>query len=403
MKNFIIYRYLCREITYPLFLVLLVLTFVLLMGRILQLMDLMINKGVDVTVIGRLILFLIPSFLTITIPIALIIAVLIGLGRLSRENEIMVMKSSGISLYQLSPPIAVLAVVSFAATLLLQCYFAPMVNSTGRRLLADIGRKQVGVGLKEQVFNDDFPGLVLFANQISVDGRSMREVFISDSRMGPSPITIVAKRGQWFSSPGSNKVLLRLEEGSTHTVGEDRDTYRKMAFVTYDITIDLSSSISDATATRMKEHSEMTPRELLQAFRAGADLADKERNLLLLELNKRFALPVTCLVFALLALPLGMVKHRTAKSRAFVVALCVVIVYYALQLGGDALGETGKVNPVIAAWAPNLVLGVSGLWLFVRTAREKPLLEMDELTASAKTIVRRAADRFQKIKRKHEG
>ncbi|MCK4535046.1 MAG: LptF/LptG family permease, partial [Syntrophobacterales bacterium] len=104
--NRVVNRYILREISIPFFMILFILTFVLLMGRILQLMDLMINKGINFVDIAKLILYLMPSFLMITIPVSLLISILIGLGRLSRDNEIIVLKSSGLSLYQLMTPIA---------------------------------------------------------------------------------------------------------------------------------------------------------------------------------------------------------------------------------------------------------------------------------------------------------
>lgn len=381
MKHFIIHRYLCREIFYPFLLVLLVLTFVLLMGRILQLMDLMINKGVGFPDILRLILFLLPPFLAITVPIALLVGILIGLGRLSRENEILVMKSAGISLYQLVPPVALLSLAAFALTLLLQFYIVPVVNSAGRLLLVDLARQKAGIGIKEKVFNDDFPGLVLYANRVSVDGSTMSEIFISDSRTAGSPLTIVAQLGRLITDPASGNVTLRLEDGSTHMTGADLSTYRKMDFGIYDISLEMSTSLQASAGDHRLNEGEMTPRRLLREL-SSADLSTRQRNLILMELNKRFALPLTCLVFALLGLPLGMVKHRTAKSRAFVVALGVVIVYYALQLGGDALGETGKLNPVLATWSPNLVLGTAGAWFFIMTARELPLPDLNRLKSA---------------------
>lgn len=396
IKNLIIYRYLSREIFYPFLLVLVILTFVLLMGRILQLMDLMLNKGVGVLTIGQLVLFLIPSFLTITIPIALLVAILIGLGRLSRENEILVMKSAGISLYQLVPPVVVLALATFAAVLLLQGYFAPLVNSSGRSLLHDIGSRQAGIGLKEQVFNDDFPGLMIFANQVSVEGTVMEEIFISDSRVGESPITIIAQRGRIFADSGSGEATLRLENGSTHTVGADRTTYRKMDFSIYNINLAMSSPASTGANGGIRDGSEMTPLEIFRVLQSRPGLTEKERNVLLIELHKRFSLPVTCLVFALLAFPLAMVKHRTAKSRAFVVALGVVISYYVLQLGGDALGETGKISPAIATWTPNLIMGILGTWFFTQTAQEKPMPDLAGITNSFVKLVLEKTDSNRK-------
>jgi len=108
----ILNRYILKEITLPFLMTILVFTFVLLIGKILQITDLMVNKGVNVLTVVKIVLFILPSFLTVTIPISLLIAVLIGLGRLSSDNEITAMKASGISLYQLLLPIATLCVVA---------------------------------------------------------------------------------------------------------------------------------------------------------------------------------------------------------------------------------------------------------------------------------------------------
>lgn len=379
MKHYLIHRSIFRETIYPFFTVLLVLTFVLLMGRILQLMDMMINKGVGLFSMAKLILFLVPSFLTITIPIALLIAILIGMGRLSRENELLIMKSSGLSLYQLVPPVALLAVATFVLSLLLGLFVVPAGNIAGRDLLVDLARQRAGIGIKEKVFNDDFPGLMLYADQVSVDGTTMKGVFISDQRVGRNPVTIIARRGSLHADPGSMDVTLRLEEGSTHMAAADRTTYRKMDFAVYEIALDMSQTVAGAGGEYRRDGSDtMTVGRMVRELGEGRPSA-AERNVLVMELNKRFAMPLTCIVFALIAFPLGMVKHRTAKSRGFVTGLCIVIVYYVLQLGGDALGETGKLWPVAAAWAPNLVLGAAGAWLFSRALAEKPLLDIETI------------------------
>lgn len=379
MKHYLIHRSIFRETIYPFFTVLLVLTFVLLMGRILQLMDLMINKGVGLFSMTKLIVFLVPSFLTITIPVALLIAILIGMGRLSRENELLIMKSSGLSLYQLVPPVALLAVAAFILSLLLGLFVVPAGNIAGRDLLVDLARQRAGIGIKEKVFNDDFPGLMLYADQVSVDGTTMKGVFISDQRVGRTPVTILARRGSLHADPGSMDVTLRLEEGSTHMVAADRTTYRKMDFAVYDIALDMSQTVPGAGGEYRRDGSDtMTVGRMVRKLAEGSPSA-AERNVLVMELNKRFSMPLTCIVFALIAFPLGMVKHRTAKSRGFVTGLCIVIVYYVLQLGGDALGETGKLWPVAAAWGPNLILGAAGIWLFSRALAEKPLLDTEAI------------------------
>src|SRR5574340_982665 len=124
----LINRYILKEIALPFFMILCVMTFVLLLGKVLQLMDLMINKGIRFSDIAQLMLFLMPSFLMFTIPISLLIAILIGMGRLSGDNEITVLKMSGVSLYQLAVPVAVTAVAAFLLTAVTTLFLVPFGN-----------------------------------------------------------------------------------------------------------------------------------------------------------------------------------------------------------------------------------------------------------------------------------
>jgi len=144
----LINRYVLKEIAIPFCMILFVLTFVLLMGKILQVMDLMINKGIGFADIARLMLYLLPSFLMFTIPISLLIAILIGLGRLSGDNEWTVLKMSGVSLYQLSYPVACAALVAFLMTLATTIFLVPYGNLASKALLMDMARQKASIGIR---------------------------------------------------------------------------------------------------------------------------------------------------------------------------------------------------------------------------------------------------------------
>jgi len=149
----IINRYIFKEVSLVFALILLILTFVLLMGKAVSLMDLIINKGVRFVDVARLILFLLPSLMVYTIPISLLVATLIGIGRLSSDSEITVMKSSGISLYQLLSPVFAIALVSFLATAGMSLFLSPAGNKATKDLLFTIAQYKASVGIQERVFN----------------------------------------------------------------------------------------------------------------------------------------------------------------------------------------------------------------------------------------------------------
>lgn len=373
MMHRIVNRYILREISVPFFMILLVLTFALLMGRILQLMDLMINKGIDAADIARLVLYLMPSFLTITIPVSLLISILIGLGRLSRDNEIIVLKSSGLSLYQLVPSIALAALCAFFITAVTGFFLVPYGNFATKNLLFDIAQQKASIGIKERVFNGDFAGLVLYAQELPPQEDCMKGVFISDNRTLEEPTTIIAQRGFLVSDPTSMRVTLRLQDGSIHTADAGAATYKKIDFSSYDINLDLSTSIGGKNGAVTKDSKEMSLPELIRESHTPG-LEEKAMKEFIIEIHKKFTLPFACIVFGIIGIPLGISKHRSGKSRGFVIGITVIMIYYVIQIGGEALGETGMLSPALGAWISNTLLGATGIYLFLTNAKEKPLI-----------------------------
>ena len=370
MKLRIIDRYILRELSAPFFASLSAMTFVLLLGRILQLMDLMINKGIQITDIGKLILFLMPYFLLFTIPISLLLSILIGLGRLASDNEILILRGAGLSLYRLAYPIAGAAVLALAVTMSLSLFFVPRSNYATKNLLFSIVRQNASAGIKEKVFNGNFRGLLLYASHIPAHGNFMEGVLVSDNRLGKEPNTIVAERGYLISDPKSMSVSLRMENGSTHTVDMKRKSYRKMDFTSYDINLDLEASAGQRSASVAKESMAMTPGELIANIRAqkGDKVAVRE---MAVELNRKFTIPLTCLIFALLGIPLGIRARKSGKTRGLTTGIIVVLLYYLAQLGGTALTETGKISVWIGLWFPNVMFTLAGTYLLVLSAQER--------------------------------
>ncbi|MDA8125051.1 MAG: LPS export ABC transporter permease LptF [Deltaproteobacteria bacterium] len=366
----LINRYIVKEIAFPFGMILFVLTFVLLMGKILQLMDLMINKGVSFSDIALLMFYLMPSFLMFTLPISLLIAILMGLGRLTGDNEITVMKMSGISLYQLAVPVMGAAVAVFLLTAVTTLFLVPHGNLASRTLLFDMAKQKASVGIREKVFIDDFRGILLYVEKIPLNGDYLEGVLIRDNRISQEPSTIFAHKARLVSDPDTLAITLRLENGSTHTVDSSFNHYRKMDFQSYDIRLDLTPSFADPKKSGTKSSTEMTVSELMGKIK-NQGVTDEAIREMAIELNKKLTIPVSCLVFAILGVPLGIRgSHRAIRSRGFSIGLAIVLIYYLMRLSGEALVETGRLAPFIGAWAPNAFFGIAGGLLFYCAARE---------------------------------
>jgi len=364
----IIHRYIFKEIASSFIIILFILTFVLLMGKILQVMDLVINKGISVFAIAKLILFLLPSLMLFTIPIALLIAILIAMGRLSADNEITALKTSGISLMQIYYPVAIASLIAFIITIIVGYFLVPQSNFATKRLLFTIARQNANIGIKEKVFNSDFKGFLFYADRIPVNKNYMEGVVISDNRIIGEQNTILAKKAFLVSDPESMTLKLKLENGSIHTVSSDLKKYRKIDFNNYDINLDLSTALANLEESS-KSSTEMTMTELLEKMKKpGMEKAAVRE--LAIEVHKKFSIPLSSIFFGLLALPLGINSHRSIKSRGFAVGIIVVSLYYLLRIGGEALVETGYISPEIGVWTPNFIFALLGISLFYMANRE---------------------------------
>jgi lipopolysaccharide export system permease protein len=366
----LINRYIFKEIAVPFCLILFVLTFVLLMGKILQLIDLMINKGIRFQDIAQLMLFLMPSFLMFTIPISLLIAILIGMGRLSGDNEITILKMSGVSLYQLAIPVAFAALTAFIMTAATTLFLVPYGNWAAKNLLYDMAKQKASIGIREKIFIDDFRGILLYAEKIPVQGNFLEGVLISDNRIIREPSTIIARKAYLVSDPDTLAITLRLEDGSIHTADAGLKNYRKMDFRFYDVRLDLPASLSDEKNAGNKSSTEMTVAELSAKLRSRGIEQEALRELAI-EFHKKLTIPLSCLVFALIGLPLGIRAHRSVRARGFTIGLAIVLIFYLMRLSGEALVETGRLSPVIGTWTPNAVFAFAGILLSIFSAREQ--------------------------------
>ena len=370
----IISRYIFKEIASLFFIILFVLTFVLLMGNILQMMDLMVNKGISFFSIAKLIFFLLPNLLMFTMPIALLVSTLIAMGRFSADNEITALKTSGVSLMQLYYPVAIASLIAFIITFIIGYYLVPHSYSALKRLLFDIAQQHATIGIKEKVFNDDFKGILLYADKIPSSGNSIEGVLVSDNRILPEQNTILAKKASIIADPTSMILTLRLENGSIHTVSSDFKKYRKIDFKNYDINLDLSTEINSAK-NKSKTKDEMTMNELIESMKKPGinKVALREYAI---EVHKKFSIPLSCIIFCLLSLPLGIRSHRAVKSGGLTIGIIIATSYYLVRIGGEALVETGRLSPEVGTWTPTFIFALLGIYLFYMAYREISLLHM---------------------------
>ncbi|MCX8116468.1 MAG: LPS export ABC transporter permease LptF [Desulfobacterota bacterium] len=361
--------YLLREISAIFLIGLMTITVILLMDKILKLIELIVTRGVGFSHLLKLLLFISPSFLVFTVPIAFLLATLLAFGRLSGDNEITAFKASGVSLFQLYLPVFLFSVGAFLLTAFLVLYGLPWGNRGFKATLFHLAQSRVDADIKERVFNDAFEGFVIYVDRVPLQGRKIEGILIHDERDKEKIHTIFAQEGFLVNNPNSQEVILRLLKGDIHRYEPKTNTFQRMRFDTYDLRLELSKTFA-ALGRKLKEH-EMSVDEiksLMAKKRAlGEDTTSQE-----VELQKRYAIPFSCLVFGLLGVPLGIQPRRSGRSYGFLLTLILLLLYYISLTATEIFALKKAIPPFLAGWLPNLCFGALGTYLFIRTAKEVP-------------------------------
>ncbi len=368
----ILFRYICREVVTPFLLGLLIFTLILLTARILKLVELVVNRGVPVWYMVKIFCYATPAFFEVTVPMAFLLALFWGFGRLSADREITALKSCGLSFYQIALPVGICVAVVLSGTFFLTLYVRPWSNAALKQVLYEVAKTRATAELKEKTFNDAFEGLVIYAEEIQPPGTFLRGVMIADSREQQRKNTIFARSGLVITNEDSHLLTLRLLDGTMHSVEPLSKSYQTTRFSVYDVTLNLATVLAE-TKKPDRDPQDMSLDELDNAIlQKQANQVDCKAERV--EWHRRFSLPFACVVFSLIALPLSTQAAWSFRSHGFVVSLSVILVYYLLLTTGETLGKKGVLPPAVALWLPNAVLGAVGLYLFQGAAQEKRFL-----------------------------
>ncbi|HXV79509.1 MAG TPA: LPS export ABC transporter permease LptF [Candidatus Binatia bacterium] len=397
MRHQTLTRYLISEILPPFFFGLLVFTFVLLIARILRLIELVITRGVPLIQTAKLFSLILPTFLELTVPMAFLLAILLGLGRLSSDQELLAMKASGVSPRQILWPLGLIALIIAIVTWVLTLMARPAANLALKKELYNIAKNRVGTALKEKVFNDDFPNILIYVEEIIPPGSTAQGVLIVDKRNRVRDVIILGKVALISTDEETNTLGLKLFDGSIYETERDRPGFSQTRFHIYDFKLGLDELISPA---KMKDAGpkEMSLGHLLGVIQEKANQEEKaipER----MELHQRISFGFAPFVFCLLGVSLALLPRSSRANRSWGFMLCFfwLLTYYTFLSLGKALGDKGILDPIAALWLPNLVLGGVAIHFFRKACRESPL----RFEAGVETALSSARQHFTRLRRKH--
>ncbi|MGA2481688.1 MAG: LPS export ABC transporter permease LptF [Candidatus Acidiferrales bacterium] len=373
-------RYIVREVTRHALLGLAIFTFVFFVPQLVRLMEIFVRHTGSVTNVLLLFLCAFPGVLTFTIPMGVLIGVLIGLGRMSADSELIALSAVGIGRRRVLVPIVVLALTGLLLTGAMTLWLTPGAVATLYRIEASLLASQASFQIQPRVFDERFPKLVLYVNDVAAGGTRWNGVFLAEVGADSGSRVTLAENAIVIADRPHGKLDFHLRGGATHECSpQDPDRYSVTAFGQSDWPIEFSGL--QAPVTRQPGVQERSLREL---FSGGGPNWREAR----VELHRRFAFPAACLVFALLAVPLGTRPRRGGRAAGFLVAVVLIASYYLLFIFGAGMAREGILSPALGIWGADVILALLALVLLPRMEQIGPETDVTRLFKSLRSRLR---------------
>ncbi len=355
----IITGYTLKEMGGPFMGSLFVMTIILAAGNIVQMADMIMNRGVDVFQVMRVFMYFMPYVLIFTIPISVLAAVLLGFGRLSSDNELTALRTSGIGLHKIILPVIVCGFIVSLVNVPLNDRILPESEFAARKLIQEIGMQNPTALIEPGVFVKGFQDYIVFVH--NKKGDILEDVRIYQPRTGKPTRTIVARTGRIYPLADGTGVRLELMDGSADEISpENPDEFYKISFKNYQMTLNLDR-IVDVDSIQKKAR-EKTMSELTREIE---ELGDSPRTIpLRVEFHKKLALSFSNFVFVLLGIPLAITTHRREKFIGLAMAGVLFLVYWGVMLGGIAFAVKGILPPWLGVWLANISLTLLSVVMF---------------------------------------
>jgi len=396
----ILTRYTIRELLGPTVLGFLFYTFIILMRQLFDLAGMIITRSLPVSTILELLLLSMPNIIVLTLPMSLLFGILIAIGRMSSDSEIIAMRALGISMRTIHRPVFVFSFLMLLLNFYLMNVVLPRGNTELVKLRAEVFTSQIEKEIRPKVFYDDYENLMIYVNDVDPRTGQWRGVFVADSRSedseqrnaGTTPQQLIAasraRESTIFPAQRSSQRIIVAQSGTLSIIKQSKQVWMNLRDADthfwdphkpdhYDLNHNGVQRMrlpdrftTDASGLVMRSLREMDLRELFEQVRLSQNVEPEINRLARVEIHKKFAIPFACVVFGVLGLPLGITNRRGGKSSGFSLSIAIIMFYYVMINNGEHLAASGKVSPAVGMWGADIILLAVGIFLITRANRD---------------------------------
>jgi LPS export ABC transporter permease LptG len=397
----ILTRYILKEMVGPTALGFLFYTWIILMQQIFTWAGMIIRRSLSAATVGKLLALSLPNVIVLTLPMSLLFGILIAIGRLSSDSEIIAMRALGISTRAIYRPVFLFSLGFFLVNLYVINFVVPNGNTRFQALRSEVTSSYVQKEIRPRIFFDQYENVTIYVNDVDPYTGDWRGVFVADNRPDeradastPQNMAEAAARDQGSNAGGvlgqhaSGQRVSVAERGTLVTIRKSQQIWLNLHNARnhvwdprrpdrYDVThnslqrILLSDRMQPGTLRLTRSFREMSLRELIGQEKLLRQTTDKESyNIAWVEIHKKFSIPFACIVFGIIGLPLGITNRRGGKSSGFSLSIGIILFYYVAIYNGEALAGMGRITPFLGMWAANIVMLATGIYLLIRANRD---------------------------------
>jgi len=361
-----------KEVLWPFLAGLLFLTQMFFVGRLLAEAEAIFGAQIRLLDVGRMLLFVLPSMLAYGLPVGYLLGVLVGLGRMGDDHELVALSATGSGPHSLLPMPLLLSVFGTAALMAITCWLAPLGLKQTGLVMRDIITRNLAGEIKPGVFYQDLSDLTIYATDIDRETGRLSGVLVEDAREPDNPILVLAQRGRLGVEGRDAALTLHLEEGELHRSQPSTSSYALATFETADVAVVVEREISRKNRFR-RYLATLTPGEILKDYGWYQRARGQTRHDYLVEFHQRFAHPFVMVALALVGVGAAggaSGKRKTGKAVALLWTLFSVVGYFVVQKIFTTFGNRGAIPAWLAAWVPVLAVAAVGTGLLLyRRAR----------------------------------
>lgn len=430
----ILIKYILKNHVAPFLFSVFTLIAIFLLQFLMKFADRLVGKGLSFWVIVKLISYNLAWMVVLVVPMSVLIAVLMAFGNMSQNNEITILKATGISLYKMMLPPFVASIIIAILLIYFNNYIYPDANHAARLLMEDISRQKPTLSLIPGVFSQDVPNYSILARKVNSHNNELEDLTIYDYSNLPKINIVTAQKGKIYLSRNQKKLIMDLTNGEIHEADNANELeYRRLRFEHHKIAMpaeqftfeqstpggprgdrelgayqmlkivdslnifliryqsELNEKITSLLSINFNNIPKATSTSKFLYIRAqqkiksdestiinklySIDYYKKEINRYCVEIHKKYSIPFACLIFILIGAPLGTMTGRGGFGMAAGISLIFFLIYWAFLIGGEKLADRGMLSPFWGMWSANILLGILGVILTVKSAKEKITLD----------------------------